>query len=796
MIKNYIKIAVRSLRKNKSFSLLNILGLSIGMAAAIFISLWAQNELSLERFHEKGDRLYKMYNRDTHEGETWAWGTTPAILGPTLAQDYGEVEAFSRYSDGLDFLFTIGDKKLKAKGAGVDSLFLTMFSFPLVEGQATQSLNDPYNIVLTESFANTLFGDKNPIGEVVKIDSLHQFTVTGVLKNLPNNTLFEFEYLVPISYLRIIDFIDEKGWGNNSSVNYVLLKDGASQDAFDQKIKNITIDHTQTSATPSTTTVFTQPINRSYLYGKSENGKLVAGELVTVRLFIGIGVLILLIACINFMNLSTAKSEKRAKEVGVRKVVGVRKSGLIAQFLTESLLLSFLSFVLALLIVLLLLPAFNHLVQKELSLISQSLLFWFGLLLFVVFTGFVAGSYPAFYLSSFRPVEVLKGTFKSTLIALSLRKVLVVTQFTFAICLIISTIVIASQIKFGLDREVGYDREQLIYIPMEGDILKKYPTIRQELFQNQSASAITKNGAPISERWSDSWGFEWDGSLSGDEKTSFLRLATDADFVKTLGVKLVEGRDIDIYTFPTDSNAMLINQAAATAMRLDQPIGKRVWYKGSPETFRTIVGVVENFVTESPYRERINPMFIEGPKYMWESTIHIKLPAHKTTKTALNDIEQTFKKHNPEYPFNYTFVDEAFALKFARSERIYRLVVVFAGLTIFISCLGLFGLAAYTAQSRTKEIGVRKVLGASVFGITQLLSREFLVLVLIAFVVASPIAWWAMSRWLDDYSYKIAIEWWIFALTALLAVVITLATVSFQSIKAAIANPVNSLRDE
>lgn len=795
MIKNYFKTTFRNLARNKGYTFINILGLSIGMAAAILIILWIQNELSMERFHEKGDRTYVMYNRDKMpDGETWAWNTTPSVLGPTLKADYAEVEAITRHT-GSNFLFTVGEKKLKASGSFVDSTFLNIFSFPLVKGNAQQALNDTYNIVLTEEFAKTLFGNEEAMGKAVLIDSVRLFTVTGVLKDLPNNTLFSFKYLLPWQYREALDWDDGVSWGNNSVRTYTLLKEGSSQKAFDDKIRTIKIDHTKDAAMPSTQEVFTHSLNRLYLYGKSENGQLVAGNVVTVRMFSVLATFILLIACINFMNLSTARSEKRAKEVGIRKVVGIRRQGLILQFLGESVLLSVVSFVIALMLVALALPSFNQLIRKELFIPIQNPFFWLSCLGFILFTGVLAGSYPAFYLSSFNPVKVLKGTFKQARAALTPRKALVTLQFTFAIILIISTIVIASQIRYGLEREAGYDREQLVFMPNEGNIGKHADAIKYDLLNQNAITSMSMNNSPITQRWSDSWGFQWEGSTEQDERTGFLRLGSDADFVKTMGLELVAGRDIDIKKFPTDSAALLINEAAAKAMRLDNPIGKRVNWKGDTDYWH-IVGVIKDFVLESPFQEKIEPLMVNGPGAYWPSTVHFRLNPANSTRTNLDRMEQVLKKYNPDYPFSYTFADEDYALKFSRAERTYKLVILFAGLTILISCLGLFGLATYMAESRTKEIGVRKVLGASVFNITKLLSKEFLMLVSLAFVIASPIAWYAMDKWLEDYSYKIDIQWWIFALTAFIAVFITLATVSFQSIKAAMANPVKSLRDE
>ncbi|WP_257666729.1 ABC transporter permease [Parapedobacter tibetensis] len=794
MITNYLRTLLRNFAKNKAYSLINITGLSIGMAAAMLIIGWIQNELSMDRFHEKEDRIYVMHNHDSDpEGNRWAWNNTPKILAPTLKADYPEVEDAVRFNN-ITFLFTIGDKRLNSRGAFTDSGFFNLFNFPLVYGDETTALKDGHSIVLTEKFAKTLFGNAEAMGKTIRIDSNRNVTVTGILKDLPNNTLLAFDYLLPWDHMDRLGWNDTQ-WGNNSVRTYTLLKPGASQQAFDQKVRTITIDHTKDTKNASTTEVFTQPLSRYYLYGKSEDGKLVAGNITTVRLFMVLAAFILLIACINFMNLSTARSERRAKEVGIRKVVGVSKSLLITQFLVESVLLSAFSFLVALLIVQVSLSGFNQLVGKELFVPYGNLSFWLFALGFILITGVVAGSYPAFYLSSFNPVAVLKGTFKKQNALVAPRKILVTIQFTFAIILIIATIIVYHQIQYGLNRDSGYNRNNLVYLFYQGDMDKHYASVRHELLDNGSATSVSLSANPITQRWSDSWGFHWEGSTKADEKIDFVRLGTDADFTKTFGIELVEGRDIDVYKYPTDSMALLLNEAAVKAMRLKNPIGTRIKWIGATEYFH-VVGVIKDFILESPFEQTINPMMVNGPAGYSPNILHVKLnPAH-TTAENLARMEKIFKTYNPQYPFEYVFADENYAQKFKSAERSGKLAGLFALLTILISCLGLFGLAAYMAESRTKEIGVRKVLGASVWSVTHLLSKDFLKLVMLSFLIASPIAWYAMDKWLGTYTYRIDIEWSVFVLTGVLAAVIALLTVSWQAIKAAVANPVDSLRDE
>jgi hypothetical protein len=502
--------------------------------------LWIGNEVSHDRFHALGDRIYTLNNRDRFNGEIWAWSSTPKILAPTIKADFPEVEEAVRVN-GADFLFTYGDKKLNVEGNFVDPAFLKVFSFPLLKGSPATALSGTQSLVITEKLARKLFGDGEPMGKLVRIDTTDYFTVTGVMADLPNNTDFEFEFLMNWAYMTKLGW-DDKSWGNNSVRSYVLLKPGASQAAFDAKIKNVTIDHTS-GAGKSTTQVFTHRFTDAYLYSRSENGHYVGGRIERVRLFGIIAGFILLIACINFMNLSTARSAKRAKEVGIRKVVGASKEKLVGQFLGESVLLAFLAGVVALVLVGVFLRAFNQLVDKELYLDLTDPLFWLASLLFGLFTGVVAGLYPAFFLSASNPVAVLKGGTTggagATRSLVTPRKVLVVVQFTFAIGLIICTIIITQQINFAQRRDTGYDRDKLVYVSLQGEITKHYESIKTELVNRGAAVAVTKSMSPITQRYSDSWGFTWPGSTVDDKKTDFVRMASDADFVKTMGVILL-----------------------------------------------------------------------------------------------------------------------------------------------------------------------------------------------------------------------------------------------------------------
>jgi putative ABC transport system permease protein len=786
MLKNYFKIAWRNILRSKGYALINIGGLGIGMASAILILLWIQNEVSMDREHPKSDRIYRMYNRDTFSGEPWAWGTTPKIMGPTLQKDYPEVEQAVRINHA-NFLFTVGDNKTNESGRFVDPEFLDVLDFPTIAGDRSTALTDPYSMVVTKDFAKKLFGTEMAVGNSVRIDSADIFRVTAVLENIPNNTRFKSDFFLSWEYMKKLGWDDEY-WGNNSVETYVLLAENASHEAFNEKVRTISQSHTNGETTSE---VFSYPLTQVHLYGKSENGKLVAGRVVTVRMFGFIAAFILVIACINFMNLSTARSERRAKEVGLRKAVGAARSSLILQFIAESTLIALISGLFGLLIVQLVLPSFNTLVGKQLYLPFASVVFWMEFIGFIILTGLLAGSYPAFFLSAFSPVKVLKGTFQSAASAVNPRKMLVVLQFSFAIVLIVSTIIIQRQINHAQNRELGYIKDNLIYLFIQGDVGKHYSAIKQSLLGSGAVEAVTKSMSPITQRYSDGWGYSWEGSTPEDEKLDFIRLSSDADFMKVMGTELVEGRDIDIHQFPSDSTAILLNETAVRRMRFENPLGQVV---SDGEDNYTVVGVIKDFIFESPY-DPVNPLIVFGPS-SWFSVVHIRLNADRPIAENIATVQSIFEEFNPEFPFEYNFVDEQYAKKFDDTARTAKLSMLFTFLTIVISCLGLFGLSTYMAANRLKEIGVRKVLGASVAGISLLLSKDFLKLVGIAFLISVPIAWYIMAQWLKDFDYSIGIEWWVFVATGLVTMVIAVCTVSFQSIKAALTNPATTLKSE
>jgi ABC-type antimicrobial peptide transport system permease subunit len=792
MLKNYFKTAWRSLARGKGFSLINIVGLVVGMAGATLILLWLANEVSFDRFHVNKDRLYQVYAMTEIPGEKHATiSVVSQPLGPALKQDFPDVENFSRVQYVDHFLLSVGDKRLsKVGGRIVDPAFLDMFSFPLVAGSKAAQLGNLNSITITENLARKLFGSVDVVGKTIRIDNADNFTVTGVLKDPPVNTRFTFDYLLPFDYLRKIGRNNDN-WVSNNIVTYVLLKPQVDVVAFNAKIRNLSRIK---AGMPNIWVHFVYPLEKWHLYSDFDDGVPTGGRIETVRTFGIIAGFILLIACINFMNLSTARSEQRAKEVGIRKVAGAGRGLLIGQFIAEAFLTACIAGGLALLVVALVLPAFCTLIGQQLSLPFGSGLFWVGVLGFLVFTSLLAGSYPAFYLSSFKPVGIFRKQFKKHQTVFSPRRILVVVQFTFAIVLIVSTLIVRQQVQYAEDRDTGYDKHNLIYVDFVGDIEKHYDLIKQELLSSGVAVSVSKNSTGMSQGGGRTWGFRWVGEAPRDTVNTFTFYITDANLVKTAGMQLLAGRDIDVYAHPADSFAVLLNEAAVRTMGFKHPVGSIINQPYNNIHWH-VVGVVKDYVESSPY-EATPPVVIEGPGGNWFNTMHIKFnPAHSTA-ASLTGAEAILKKYNPAYPFDYQFVDQEYATNFDNEQRTKTMAALFAALAVFISCLGLFGLSAYVAESRTKEIGVRKVLGASVPSIAGLLSLDFVRLVLISVLIGSPLAWYGMNRWLGDYTYRITIGWGIFVMGGLLAIVIALVTVSFQAIRAANANPVKSLRSE
>lgn len=789
MLNNYFKIALRILARNKGYSFINISGLAIGLAAAMLIMLWVQNEISYDRFYTQVDRIYKMYSRDQFNGQTDVWPTVSSLMAPELKQTYGEVEDAARYRN-VYFLVRAGEERFNDRGAFADAAFLEMFDLPMAEGKRDALKND-FGIVLAKSMAVKLFGNRNCLGETVTVNDNDGFVVTGVV-NLPHNTEFQFEYLVPWNYMTRLGWDQNSYWTQTNANTFVLLKEGTSPELFQSKVMKIVQNHVD-GGDGSTREIVAHPMAKAHLYARAENGQLTRGKIETVRMFSAIAILIVVIACINFMNLSTARSEKRAREVGVRKVVGAQKVSLVTQFITESIVLVFMAFVVAVAFVQALLGVFNTIVEAPLVIDYLNPFYWSLALVLIVTTGLLAGSYPAFFLSASQPLSVLKGTFRRVEATVNPRKILVVLQFTFAIVLSICAMMVQRQIEFAMNRDAGYDRPGVVYNFLQGDVPKHFESIRNELLASRAAVSVTRTFSPVTYIWNTHNGYSWQGS-SEEDKTSktFLQFGSDVNLAKTLGVTLKEGRDLDVQTYPSDTAAMLLNEAAVAMMGLKNPLGEVIRHENG-EVFH-VVGVVKDFIVGSPY-QAVEPMMIKG----WTDrygALNFRLNPDLGQTEALLKAEQIFKKYNPEYPFEYHFAEDYYNRKFGSEKQTGTLAGLFATLAIVISCLGLFGLAAYMAENRTKEIGIRKVLGAPTMGIALLMSKEFVRLVVLSIVIASPLAVYIVDKWLESFNYRTPIAVSVFLAAAGSAVLIAVLTVSFQSVKAAMANPVNSLRSE
>jgi putative ABC transport system permease protein len=784
MFQNYFKTAWRNLRKGKAYSIINIAGLSTGMAVALLIGLWIWDEISFDNYFKNKNTLGQVMVTQSHKGE-WYTGKSNGIpVAQALRTQYSDdIRKVALTSYNGQHLVNFGDKKISQPGMWSQPDLPAMLSLKMIHGNH-EGLKDPSAILISQSMANTLFGEADPLNKVVKMDKQFDVRVAGVFEDLPFNTTFYNTHIF-LSWDNKANWMrDLTEWENHCAQIFVQLAPGASFEKTTDKVKALPTPFIK----EWNEELLLHPMTKMHLYNEFTKGKASGGFIQFVWLFGIIGFFVLLLACINFMNLSTARSEQRSKEVGIRKTVGSLRHQLIGQFLSESVLVAIVAFVVSLGLLKLSLPFFNELSGKETEIPLQNPLFWIFALLFTIFTGLVAGSYPAFYLSGFKAIRVLKGSFRVGRYASLPRKVLVVAQFTVSITLIIGTIIVYRQIQHAKSRPVGYAREGLISTLINTpELANNFDALRNELVQ---AGTITNMAAstfsPV--YFANGNGMDWKGKDPG-EIIMFRNVSVSHDFGKTIGWTVKQGRDFS-KDFLTDSSAIILSESAAKATRFKNPVGETVQFDGKNYT---VIGIVNDMLTQSPY-DQVEPSIylMDG----WKGVFLLRLAPHITTAESLAKIEPIFKKYNPESPFNYKFVDEEYGKKFANEERISSLATFFATLAIFISCLGLFGLASFVAEKRTKEIGVRKVLGASVFIIWRLLSKDFVLLVLISMVISIPLAYYAMSNWLQDYSYRTNITWWIFAATGLGAVAITLVTVSFQAIKAALANPVKSLRSE
>ncbi|MGK9118003.1 ABC transporter permease [Olivibacter jilunii] len=793
MIKNYLKTAWRNLAKSKGYSAINIGGLAVGMAVVMLIGLWVYDELTFNTYHKNYDRIAQVMQHANFNGKIGTQTANPALMGPELRAKYGsDFKYVVQASWNFNPLLSIGDKRINQEGIYFEKDAPDMLSLHMLKGSRA-GLHDPHSILLSASAAEALFGDEDPMGKTITLDRSQQVKVTGVYDDLPSNSSFaNVKVILPWSLWLIQNpwaSQMEQPWSSNFSQTFVQITEKGDMESISSKIKNVKMDNVRDEDQKAEWVVFLQPMSKWNLYNEFRNGVNTGGGIRYVRLFGLIGGFVLILACINFMNLATARSEKQAKEVGIRKTVGSHRWQLIGRFFAESYITVLIAFVLSLLLVVLFLPAFNEVAGKKIGLPWLNPIFWTASLVFVFITGLLAGSYPAFYLSSFQPLKVLKGTFKVGRFASVPRRVLVVIQFTVSVMLIIGTIIVYQQIQHAKARPVGYTKNGLVNLSFQNELRKHFEAFRTEL-KNSGAIEEMAGAVPVTGVWNSNGGFEWEGK-DPDLATDFPNNSVSYDFGKTIQWKIKAGRDFS-RDMATDSSAFIINESAARFMGLEDPVGKTI--RQGDDRF-TVIGVVDDILQESPFFP-VRPTFYHLDTYDAMVNIVLRLNPKQNPSQSINTIENIWKKYVDDVPFEYSFVDEAFGDKFKTEERIGKLSSYFAVLAIFISCLGLFGMASFVAEQRTKEIGIRKVLGASVANLLRLLSKEFVLLVTISCIIAVPVAWYYLGQWLSNYDYRVEISWLVFIAAAVLALIITLFTVGFQAIKAATANPVTSLRNE
>jgi ABC-type antimicrobial peptide transport system permease subunit len=803
MFKNYLKTAWRNLRKNKAYSLINIGGLAVGMAVATLIALWVYDEVTFNESHQNYQSIAQVRRTYTDPNLHQTFGVdnmhypTAALLKSNYSRYFRHVVMAWWLSD---YTISTADKKISKQGEFIEPEGLEMLSPKMLEGNYG-SLNDMHSVVISGSTAKALFGNDDPINKNLKIDNRIDVIVKGVYEDIAaNSTYSDVQFFAPWSlWVASNDWIQqtENGWDNSSFPIFVQLQPNVSMATANAAIKDFYYKSVPKEVSTGMRMYKYQallyPMKDWHLYSDFKNGLPDGGRITFVWLFGIVGIFVLLLACINFMNLSTARAEKRAKEVGIRKTMGSAKTQLIQQFLSESFLVVVLAFILSLSLVTVSLPWFNELADKKISIPFSNPFFWLFNLAFIIVTALLAGAYPSFYLSAFKPVKVLKGTIRVGKFASLPRRVLVVVQFTVSVILIIGTIVVYKQIQFAQDRPVGYDKAGLITIPKnDPNYDGKLDLLRSELMNTGVIEGMELSSGPMTDISENSSDFDWIGKQP--REYSFAVTNVSYGFGKMVGWQFINGRDFS-KAFATDSNKIIINETAAKDMGFKDPVGQFVKTAGGTKTFQ-IVGVIKDMIMGSPYEPEKRGIFFLDAKYQTASQIEIKIKPTVSANAALPKIEAVFKNIVPSAMFDYKFVDDEYAKKFSQEQRIGKLSTFFAILAIFISCLGLFGLASFVAEQRTKEIGVRKVIGASVFNIWNLLSKEFIGLVIISLLIASPVAYYCMNNWVQKYTYHTKVSWWIFLAAGVGALIITLLTVSFQAIKAALANPVESLRTE
>ncbi|WP_247233094.1 ABC transporter permease [Telluribacter sp. SYSU D00476] len=804
MIKNYFKIALRNLIKHKAFSFINIIGVAIGLACFLLLALYVKDELSYDRHHQHADRIYRLSRTFLSKDgtESLRLGHAAPPFGPLVKQDFPEVEEVVRMLE-TSWLIRHNDKVFNEENAFMaEANVFKVFSFNVLNGNPDKALENPFSIMFSRPMAEKYFGNENPVGKTVRLDSQFDFTVTGVFEPLPAQSHFHPDFLLSFSTLNDDRLYGAEGlrtnWGNNSFSTFLLLPEGYDPQKLERAFPAFQDRHipqdggTKASSYSVLNLMKLTDIHlRSHLDSEIEAN----GDIQYVYLFSAIAIFILLIACINYMNLATARSASRAKEVGMRKVVGAVRNQLVGQFLSESVLLVSVSVLIALVLVVLFLPVLNEFTQKQLSFgVLLDPQFLAIILAITLLTGLAAGSYPAFFLTSFQPTSVLKGKIASAMRNGKLRQTLVVAQFAIAVALIISTVVVYNQMRYIQNYKLGYSKDQMVLLRMVGDTSTNYETIKQELKQNSGVVEVGSSSRIPSGRLLDSYGaLVMKGDSMAPAEVGIKALTVDHDFIPAYQIEMAAGRNFSRQHTTDDSAGFILNETAVKMLGWKDPreaIGKGFGYGNDRGQ---IIGVTKDYHFESLH-QTVAPiaLFLEPRRLNWMS-VHV---AGGNLQQALGHIEATWKKHFPDRPYSYEFLDQRFGRLYAREQTQQVLFGVFAGIAIFISCLGLLGLSMFMAEQRTKEIGVRKVLGASVGNLVALLSKDFMKLVLIAIVIASPIAWYAMDRWLQDFAYRTDIQWWVFALAGIVAILIALFTISFQSIKAALMNPIKSLRTE
>jgi ABC-type antimicrobial peptide transport system permease subunit len=789
MIRNYFKIAFRNLTKHKLFSLINIGGLSVGMAVSFMLLLYVYNEFSFDKMYKNEDRIYQVWRNQPSNGEIQSGNSASVPIAGAMRKDYPDIAFIARTNWINGNLFNYKDKSLNLNMLSADPALIDIFGFEFVQGNRASAFTDIASIVLTQSGAKAIFGNDDPMGKTVKINTTRSAKVTGVIKDMPENSSMKFNALGSWAMLEADEpWVKNSGWGNFAFQTFVMVKPSIDIKQLNAKLSGLIAKYNPQNKENK---LFLYQFSKQHLYGEFKNGVSTGGGVIEyVRLFMFLAIGILLIACINFMNLSTARSENRAREVGVRKVVGASRFAIIRQFMSESLLMCVISFGFALVLVILMLPYFNGIISKNLAIPYNELLFWVAGIGVTLVTGIIAGSYPALFLSSFKPVKVLKGIDKAGKATLRPRQILVIVQFSFATCLILSTILIYKQLNFIKNRPAGYDKIGLIEISLNGRLYAEFESFRRDAIASGAITDAASTSNTITSNGGASWGIKWPGQLPGEDKLPVEQIVTNYHFTKTFGLKLADGRDFDIAR-PSDTTAIMLNEAAVKMMRLKEPLGAIINWQGAD---RTVVGILKNYIVNSP-TEEAKPLIVGNLKG-WGGMASVRLSKTMPVSEAIDKLGAVYKKYNPDFPFDYKFVDEEYNKKFRTEQLLGTLSNSFTVLAIVLSCLGLFGLASFSAEQRRKEIGIRKVLGATTANLWFNLSKEFVQLVVIAFIIGGAVSWHFMDQWLHNYTYRTDVSLWVFVATIAISLAVTLITVSWQAIKAALSNPVKSLRSE